>query len=77
MAPDGEKTTVAQMDGGPNGAALGPGGKIYVCNNGGFDWHEDDRFGLRPIGQARDYSGGRIERVDPRSGRIEKAEELI
>ena len=26
--------------GGPNGAAIGPDGKAYVCNNGGFNWHE-------------------------------------
>src|SRR4029079_368288 len=36
--PDGRKEIVAQMPGGPNGAALGPDGKIYVCNNGGFTW---------------------------------------
>ena len=71
VAPDGSKTTVAKMTGGPNGAAVGPEGKIYVCNNGGFDWFEDPEQGLRPIGQAADYSGGRIERVDPISGRIE------
>jgi gluconolactonase len=26
------------MGGGPNGAAIGPDGKCYVCNNGGFKW---------------------------------------
>src|ERR1700744_3780256 len=34
--PDGRKEIVAKIPGGPNGAALGPDGKIYVCNNGGF-----------------------------------------
>ena len=71
VAQDGTKTTVAQMSGGPNGAALGPDGRIYVCNNGGFKWHEDAETGLRPVAQADDYSGGRIERVDLASGRIE------
>jgi gluconolactonase len=71
VAPDGTKSTVAETGGGPNGAALGPDGLIYVCNNGGFDWYEDPQYGLRPIGQAADYSGGRIERVDPRTGRVE------
>src|SRR4051812_50176067 len=33
--PDGRKDVVAEIPGGPNGAALGPDGKIYVCNNGG------------------------------------------
>ena len=36
--PDGRKETVAQIPGGPNGAALGPDGKMYICNNGGFTW---------------------------------------
>ena len=27
-----------QVPGGPNGAALGPDGKMYICNNGGFSW---------------------------------------
>ena len=35
--PDGRKEVVAQIPGGPNGAALGPDGKIYICNNGGFE----------------------------------------
>src|SRR5258707_9365636 len=34
--PDGRKQGVAEIPGGPNGAAMGPDGKIYVCNNGGF-----------------------------------------
>ena len=36
--PDGRKEVVAKMPGGPNGAARGPDGKIYVCNNGGCGW---------------------------------------
>ena len=71
VAADGSKTTVAQMSGGPNGAARGPDGKIYVCNNGGFNWMDDATYGTRPTGQATDYSGGRIERVDVATGRIE------
>ena len=71
IAPDGAKTTIAQHTGGPNGAAIGPDGKAYVCNNGGFNWHELPKVGLIPTGQADDYSGGRIERVDLATGAIE------
>jgi gluconolactonase len=71
VLPDGRKLTVARMTGGPNGAAIGPDGMIYVCNNGGFEWIDDPLHGLRPRFQAPDYSGGRIERVDPETGRIE------
>ena len=35
--PDGRTEVVAETGGGPNGAAYGPDGRIYVCNNGGFD----------------------------------------
>ena len=36
--PDGRKQVVAEIPGGPNGAAIGPDGKCYICNNGGFSW---------------------------------------
>ena len=71
VAPDGSKTTVAQHTGGPNGAAIGPDGRAYVCNNGGFNWHDIPGVGLVPVGQGDDYSGGRIERVDLATGKIE------
>ena len=35
VAPDGTKSTIAEIEGGPNGAAVGPDGAIYLCNNGG------------------------------------------
>lgn len=67
---DGQTEVVAETGGGPNGLAIGPGGKIYVTNNGGFEFHEDTD-GVRPTVQAHDYSGGRLERVDPRTGEVE------
>jgi gluconolactonase len=76
VGPDGEVSVLAQLGGGPNGAALGPDGSVYVCNNGGLPFHErpDGSWG---VGDPRtgslqpdDYSGGRIERVDPRSGAV-------
>ena len=67
IAPDGTVSVIAHLGAGPNGAAIGPDGRCYVCNNGGFRWVDDDT-GLRPVMQADDYSGGRIERVDLATG---------
>src|SRR6516225_4209125 len=68
--PDGAKTIVARPGGGPNGAAIGPDGRCYICNNGGFRWHIEGAH-RRPILQADDYSGGRIERIDLATGAVE------
>lgn len=70
VAPDGARTVVAKTGGGPNGAAIGPDGKVYLCNNGGFEWHEAGPF-LLPGNQPKDYAGGSIQRVDAKSGAIE------
>lgn len=69
VAADGTVTVLARTGGGPNGIAIGPDSAVYVCNNGGFAFHED-ADGLRTVGQADDYDGGRIERVDPRTGAV-------
>lgn len=71
VLPDGRKEVVAETGGGPNGAAIGPDGRCYICNNGGFDWAENADGYIRPIGRAQKYSGGRIERVDLASGKVE------
>ncbi len=69
---DGKTQVVARLGGGPNGAAIGPDGAVYVCNNGGFEWTRDSNGYLRPVGQAHDYSGGRIERVQLSTGQVER-----
>jgi gluconolactonase len=50
--PDGRKEIVAKIPGGPNGAALGPDGKMYLCNNGGFSWASGPAGVVIPQGQA-------------------------
>ena len=70
VGPDGSTETVAEPGGGPNGLAIGPNGKLYCCNNGGFNYIERDGY-LIPHGQADDYSGGRIERIDLATGAVE------
>ncbi len=69
VASDGTVSVVAELGGGPNGAAIGPDGAAYVCNNGGFEWH--DTMGLTvPGNQAANYSGGKIQRVDLKTGAV-------
>ncbi len=71
IAPDGKTEIVAKIPGGPNGAAIGPNGQVFVCNNGGFNWVRENGT-HRPHGQASNYSGGRIEVVDPSTGKLER-----
>src|ERR1700687_6511687 len=73
VSPNGNISVVANTGGGPNGAALGPDGKVYICNNGGFEWH--DIGGLTFPGlQPKDYIGGRIQRGDLATGKGEEVD---
>ncbi len=70
VLPDGTVSVVAKTGGGPNGAAIGPDGKCYICNNGGFEWTERNGK-ISPGGIARDYKGGSIQRVDIDTGEVD------
>ncbi|MEI9888527.1 MAG: SMP-30/gluconolactonase/LRE family protein [Rhizomicrobium sp.] len=68
---DGAKQTIAKPGGGPNGAAIGPDGHLYVCNNGG-NFEMNLVGGLMIPGHTPPgHKGGRIERVDIASGKVE------
>ncbi|HZP28803.1 MAG TPA: SMP-30/gluconolactonase/LRE family protein [Acidimicrobiia bacterium] len=53
---DGRAEVVAECGVGANGAAVGPDGAVYVCNNGGY---------------GDEYRGGAIQVVDPGTGSVE------
>jgi gluconolactonase len=56
---DGKTETICETGGGPNGAAFGPDGAIWVCNNGG-------------LGVSGPGSEGRIERVNIATRKFER-----
>ncbi len=70
VGPDGTKTRVAEPGGSPNGAAIGPDGALYVCNSGGWAFHDVLGMKIPDTELPPDHSGGRIERVDIDSGDV-------
>jgi gluconolactonase len=73
---NGKSETVATPGGGPNGLAIGPDGALWCCNNGGFNWSSVDGL-LIPGNAADDYSGGRIERIDLSTGKVERVLDTV
>jgi len=62
---NGRTETVCDIGGGPNGAAIGPDGALYICNNGGLDLEKFQN--ASGVGHE-----GRIERVDLATGKFER-----
>lgn len=65
---NGHTETICEPGGGPNGAAIGPDGALYVCNSGGLDL---EQF-CNATGSGAE---GRVERIDLGTGRIERVYE--
>jgi len=71
VAPDGTKSTVAETGGGPNGAAIGPDGAIWVTNNGtAFIFLKQNGLNI-PGPTPPEHTGGSIQRVDIATGKVE------
>ena len=85
LKPDTTIVDVAKLSGGPNGAAIGPDGAVYICNNGGvYSFIRIDPQALPGTGRKPDpareitipnpvrpnYEGGSIQRVDLKTGEV-------
>jgi gluconolactonase len=71
IRPDGQTTVIATIPGSPNGAAVGPDEKIFICNNGGLKFIRDGKK-IRSNGVSETYLGGSIEIVDLTTGKVER-----
>jgi gluconolactonase len=71
VGADGITETIAEIPGGPNGAAIGPDGALYLCNNGGcFTPVEIGGLLIPGPHNPTTYIGGRIQRVDLSTGEV-------
>jgi gluconolactonase len=62
---NGRTEVIARPGGGPNGAAIGPDGALYLCNSGGIDLE-------KMCNRTGPGAEGRIERVDLTTGKVER-----
>jgi len=70
VGPDGTVSVAADVGGGPNGAAVGPDGAVYVCNNGGsFNYRSVQGLNV-PGPTPPGHRGGCIQRIDLASGEV-------
>jgi gluconolactonase len=70
VSPDGNVACAAELGGGPNGAAVGPDGRIYVCNNGGMGPSISDEI-LLPREASPETPPGLIQIVNLATGAFE------
>ncbi|WP_105188909.1 SMP-30/gluconolactonase/LRE family protein [Pseudoalteromonas sp. T1lg48] len=74
VSAKGNKAVVAKIPGGPNGAAIGPDGQVYICNSGGFQWLPvplPKQTLFIGTGQSAEYKGGSIDKVNLSTSAVE------
>jgi gluconolactonase len=71
VTPDGTKTIAAETGGAPNGAAVGPDGAIWICNNGTTHTYRHDNGVLRAAEHNPAHAGGSLQRVNLSTGKVE------
>ncbi len=70
VTPDGKKEILVETGGGPNGAAIGPDGAIYITNNGGsFEWLDNQGMTI-PGPTPASHVGGMIQRFDLKTSKL-------
>ncbi|MEW5685237.1 MAG: SMP-30/gluconolactonase/LRE family protein [Pseudomonadota bacterium] len=70
VKPDGTTELVVETGGGPNGAAIGPDGAIWITNNGGsFEWLDNGGLTI-PGPTPPSHTGGYIQRYDLTTGEL-------
>jgi gluconolactonase len=70
LTPDGTVSLVKQMEGGPNGLAIGPDKALYIANDGGrFSFAQRGGYNF-PGAAPADHIGGSIQRLDLKSGAL-------
>lgn len=71
VSADGSVGVVADLGGGPNGAAIGPDGRLYVVNAGGMDWTFVDGHPVSSNRPSADYKSGSVQAIDLNTGAVE------
>ncbi len=71
-----KREVIATPGGSPNGLAIGPDGALWCTNSGGFEFHDRDGLVL-PGGCPDDYDGGRVERIDLSTGKVERVVDTV